>query len=1649
MKRIFALLLCILMLASLFPVSALADDVQGEDPCAEGHSYNDGVTTPPSCTAAGYTTFTCSRCGDSYTTEGEAALGHSYDDGVATDPTCTAAGYTTFTCSRCGDSYRVEGEAALGHSYNDGVATDPTCTEAGFTTFTCSRCGNSYTTEGEAALGHDYDDGVVTDPTCTEAGFTTFTCSRCGDTYTTDGEAALGHSYNDGVVTDPTCTEAGFTTFTCSRCGDSYTTEGEAALGHSYDDGVATDPTCTEAGYTTFTCSRCGDSYTTEGEAALDHDYGDGIMTDPSCTAAGFTTFTCSRCGDSYTTEGEAALGHDYDEGVVTTDPTAEKEGVKTFTCSRCGDTYTEPVPKLEVAYPAFSQSRTVSGVTVSVSAPEGVFPEGAKLSVTAVPAATAERDDNVNVALSFTFDIKVLDKDGEEVQPKDEQNVTVAFSLAAVADENLETQVYHIDDSGSASALDVDTAGQTAVVETDSFSLYQVEFTYEKKQYVLPGDQSVPLSEILKEVGLVGEVTDVQCSNTKLFSASRETGEWVVTTHQAFSSTEWMKVTINGLVYEITITDAQETIGGFTLDVDETNKTATITGYSGTGGNLMIPDTLGEYAVTGIAASAFQDNSSITNLTIPATITGIGANAFSGCGNLQTVLFNDGSTGISIGANAFSGCSKLTTVTLSDRITAIPSSMFQGCSNLTTVTFPFKLASIGANAFYGCSSLTSGDLSSLTDLTSIGASAFQGCSSLTGLKLPTAKNLSIGDSAYSGCSSITNLTIPANVTDIGNEAFYRCTGLTGVAFAGGNTSINIGENAFGLCTGLTTVTLSDRVTAIPSSMFQACLNITTVTFPAKLASIGDNAFDGCGKLTTGDLSATELTSIGADAFQSCISLAGLKLPTGKPLSIGDRAFYGCSSIASLTIPPNVTGIGNRAFSGCPNLTTVTFEAGNTSINIGEYAFEGCGGLTTATLSDRVTAISNSMFERCVSLESVTIPNSVTTIGDYAFDSCGSLTSVTIPASVMNIGECAFQSCSNLRSVTIQRGDTNALVLGYGVFNVVPTDQATLSWTGAVPGDQDPVFTVTPDSAGYSIVNNTRLFWNGTTEEATLTASFAAAPTISTQPGSLSWTYGDTTVRTLSVAASVDDGGTLTYQWYQNTSASNTGGTEATGATATASEYTVPSGTETNAGTYYYYCVVTNTNNGDTASTVSNVATVTVNKAPLTITAKDQIYEYNGQTQGPGDMAYDDAAEIAEVITADGLQGNDEVTSVTVDGQGTTVGTYPLEPSAAAIGKDGTKTNNYSISYENGTLRIANKYTVTVTASPEAGGTVTGGGSYLTSTEVTLTATPKTGYRFKEWQVVSGGVTIQDGKFTMGEKDVEVKAVFEAIAYPVTVSVNDSAMGTASASPASGPEGTEVTLTASPKSGYQFKEWQVVSGGVTVKDSKFTIGTSDVEVKAVFEVIPAGKVTVTFDANGHGTAPAAQQIEKGGKASKPADLTAKGWVFGGWYTSKDCKTAFDFSKAVNADTTVYAKWTKVVYTVVEGDFTRWWKGGLEGVSITVKRSPDDENCYAHFDSVDIDGKTLADSAYKAKKGSTVVYLKPATLEKLSLGRHTVTIVFDDGSAEAVVSIHRPHHGPKTGDGSTPGTWAALMLLSGCGFFSIVYTFSKKARKKET
>jgi uncharacterized repeat protein (TIGR02543 family) len=142
-------------------------------------------------------------------------------------------------------------------------------------------------------------------------------------------------------------------------------------------------------------------------------------------------------------------------------------------------------------------------------------------------------------------------------------------------------------------------------------------------------------------------------------------------------------------------------------------------------------------------------------------------------------------------------------------------------------------------------------------------------------------------------------------------------------------------------------------------------------------------------------------------------------------------------------------------------------------------------------------------------------------------------------------------------------------------------------------------------------------------------------------------------------------------------------------------------------------------------------------------------------------------------------------------------------------------------------------YSVTVTDN----GNGTGSASPATATlgdDVTLTATPSTGYHFKDWQVISGGVTVTGNKFTMPAEAVEVKAVFEKTNYSVTVT--DDGNGTGSASPVTATLNDEVTLTASPATGYHFKDWQVISGSVTITGNKFTMPAEAVKVKAVFEI---------------------------------------------------------------------------------------------------------------------------------------------------------------------------------------------------------------------
>ncbi|MDE5551216.1 MAG: leucine-rich repeat domain-containing protein [Bacteroidaceae bacterium] len=199
-----------------------------------------------------------------------------------------------------------------------------------------------------------------------------------------------------------------------------------------------------------------------------------------------------------------------------------------------------------------------------------------------------------------------------------------------------------------------------------------------------------------------------------------------------------------------------------------------------------------------------------------------------------------------SIGYEAFSGCGNLTSVTIPNSVTSIDDFAFSGCSGLTSVVIPNSVTEIGKFVFSACSGLTSVTISN--NVTSIGGYAFRGCSSLASVTIPNSVT-SIGYGAFSGCSSLVSATIPNSVISIGYEAFAGCRGLTSVVLS--NSVTSIGSEAFSGCSGLTSMTIPNSVISIGYEAFWGCSSLTSVTIGSGVTSIGDGAFDKCDNLET------------------------------------------------------------------------------------------------------------------------------------------------------------------------------------------------------------------------------------------------------------------------------------------------------------------------------------------------------------------------------------------------------------------------------------------------------------------------------------------------------------------------------------------------------------------------------------------------------------------------------------------------------------------------------------------------------------------------------------------------------------------------------------------------------------------------------
>lgn len=517
--------------------------------------------------------------------------------------------------------------------------------------------------------------------------------------------------------------------------------------------------------------------------------------------------------------------------------------------------------------------------------------------------------------------------------------------------------------------------------------------------------------------------------------------------------------------------------------------------------------------SVTSIGSYAFYGCSSLASIIIPNSVVSIGNYAFASCSNLTSATIPNSVDSLSSGI--FSYCRSLASISLPDSLRSIPSYTFNNCTNLVSVTIPNTVTSIGTSAFYKCSSLASITIppsvttisstafcydSNLTTLTlgrhlktiernsfehcvrldtlyfnadsmadinqlygfdslrvliigdsvrriprycfanlgklnylkigglidTIQDNTFQNCTKLATLEISDATKY-IGNYAFQSCTSLNRVTMGRNLTSLSKYAFYGCSTDTLFFNATSMTDFNYNSSPQGL-DSLKVVIMGDSVQRIPTYLFMNKQLLNYVKIGEQVDTICDAAFYGCANLTT-VIIPNSVKRIESSAFNSCYGLDSIVIPNSVT-SIGSYAFSSCSSLASVTIPSSVTSIGYSAFSGCSNLASVTIP--NSVTRIEGYTFSNCSSLDSITIPNSITGIEEGTFSGCSGLTNVNIPNSVTSIGNYSFSSCSGLITIMIPDSVSSIGNYAFRNCNGLKTITIPDSVT---FIGVHAFN--------------------------------------------------------------------------------------------------------------------------------------------------------------------------------------------------------------------------------------------------------------------------------------------------------------------------------------------------------------------------------------------------------------------------------------------------------------------------------------------------------------------------------------------------------------------------------------------------------------------------------------
>lgn len=228
---------------------------------------------------------------------------------------------------------------------------------------------------------------------------------------------------------------------------------------------------------------------------------------------------------------------------------------------------------------------------------------------------------------------------------------------------------------------------------------------------------------------------------------------------------------------------------GDYTYTV--TGGKAQITGYTGAGGVVTVPNTLGGVPVTSIGNAVFVGCTSLSSISIPQGVLSIGYITFEDCTSLASVSLPQGL--LSIGDGAFQGCTSLSSINLPQELTSINNYAFSDCIRLRKIIIP-------------------------PGVTDIGASVFSGCSGLYFLSLPQGLT-SIGDFAFSGCIRLRSITIPQEVTSISHLTFQG-TSLDSIRFNSRTIKIRLDYNYPSIPTETTIIGYKDSTARVYAALY-------------------------------------------------------------------------------------------------------------------------------------------------------------------------------------------------------------------------------------------------------------------------------------------------------------------------------------------------------------------------------------------------------------------------------------------------------------------------------------------------------------------------------------------------------------------------------------------------------------------------------------------------------------------------------------------------------------------------------------------------------------------------------------------------------------------------------------------------------------